>query len=217
MVQNRSGTFEAAVEDVDICVLFGIRRRRRKASVRMCAEEVDMKSIVVPTVEAKAFVGEVDAALHHAADEFFSREADRLTEGLRKVHVVGARLENRRIFCGGSIITRDTILTAAHCVVSKKFRIRPVTVYYNTTIVRRGPCIRVKSVVVHENYTNPFLGYDIALLKLAKPIPQFDRFVGPVCLPEQGEKTRKGPMLVAGYGRPTYGIHFPLRTINVLP
>lgn len=120
------------------------------------------------------------------------------------VHVVGTRHDKHRVYCGGSIITRDVILTAAHCVVSKKFRIKPVIVYYNTTIVRKGPRIRVKTVVVHRNYENPFLGYDIALLELAKPIPRFDRFVGPVCLPKRGEKTRKGPMLLAGYGRPAY-------------
>ncbi|KAL1469814.1 hypothetical protein MTO96_024796 [Rhipicephalus appendiculatus] len=119
------------------------------------------------------------------------------------VHVVGTK-HKRAQFCGGSIITRDAILTAAHCVVSKKFIFKPIMVYYNTTIVRSGPRIRVQSVVVHENFKNVFWGYDIALLKLAKPIPRFDRFVRPVCLPQRREKTRKGPMLLAGYGRPLY-------------
>ncbi|KAH7972443.1 hypothetical protein HPB52_012131 [Rhipicephalus sanguineus] len=83
--EDLSGTFEAAVEDVDISVLFVLLRSRRKGSVRLCADEVDMKSIIVPTVEAKSFFGDVNASLHNAADEMFSREADRLTDGLRKV------------------------------------------------------------------------------------------------------------------------------------
>ncbi|KAL3198047.1 hypothetical protein MRX96_044522 [Rhipicephalus microplus] len=45
-------------------------------------------------------------------------------------------------------------------------------------------------------------GCTLRSVKLAKPIPRFDSFVRPVCLPKQGEKTRRGPMVMAGYGRP---------------
>lgn len=113
------------------------------------------------------------------------------------VNVIGAKPHASRVTCGGSIITRDAILTAAHCVRSRK-----VTVYYNTTVVLRGPRIKAKAVVIHRKFIKVFLGYDIALVRLAKPIPRFDSFVRPVCLPKQGEKTRRGPMVLAGYGRP---------------
>lgn len=120
------------------------------------------------------------------------------------VHVVSVRHDNSKGGCGGSIITKNAILTAAHCVVSKKQRSKRLLVYYNTTTVLRGPFIEVTKAIIHKKFKNAFLGYDIAVLKLAKPIPRFDWFVRPVCLPRQHEKTRKGPMLLAGYGRPTY-------------
>ncbi|XP_065306292.1 chymotrypsin-C-like isoform X2 [Dermacentor albipictus] len=120
------------------------------------------------------------------------------------VHVVSVRHDNTISACGGSIITRNAILTAAHCVVSKKHRIKRLLVYYNTTRVLRGPFMKVTKTIIHKKYKNAFLGFDIAVLKLAKPIPRFDWFVRPVCLPGRHEKTRKGPMLLAGYGRPTF-------------
>lgn len=95
--EDRSGTFEATVEDVDVSVLFVLRRHHRKGGVQMCAEKVYMDSIVVPTVEAKSFVGDVDASLRHAAHAFFSREVDRLTDGLRKI------LKNNVFSCAGRI------------------------------------------------------------------------------------------------------------------
>lgn len=104
--------------------------------------------------------------------------------------------------CGGSIITRNVILTAAHCVLSEE-KGRPVkqlVVYYNTSDFYSGPCIEVKQGVIHNKYIDAFQGYDIALLKLSRPLPMFDRFVGAVCLPRSGAPTKAGPMLLPGYG-----------------
>lgn len=101
--------------------------------------------------------------------------------------------------CGGSIITRDVIMTAAQCVKIGA-RVARVIVYYNSTRLDDDNYIDVYSAAVHPKYRSLDSGYNIALLKLSRPIERFDRFVRPVCLPEQGEPTRAGPMLIAGYG-----------------
>ncbi|KAK8781654.1 hypothetical protein V5799_017006 [Amblyomma americanum] len=93
------------------------------------------------------------------------------------------------IFCGGSIITRNVIVTAAHCVKnshSGKTRSGPQTL--------RKPVSRIRHSPVKD--TNG--------LKLSRPLPKFDNFVRPVCLPRQSEETPEKKMLLAGFGFTNY-------------
>lgn len=103
------------------------------------------------------------------------------------------------IRCGGSIITKDVIMTAAYCVKTG-LPIARVVVLYNSTNLRENDYVDVESALVHPKYRGLRSGYDIALLKLQQPIEKFDRFVRPVCLPQQGEPTKARRMLIAGYG-----------------
>ncbi|XP_075727822.1 chymotrypsin-1-like isoform X2 [Rhipicephalus microplus] len=115
------------------------------------------------------------------------------------VYIFTASQRGKGTPCGGSIITRDVIMTAAHCVKTGG-RIARVVVYYNTTRLQDDNYIDVESAVVHPKYRNLDSGYNIALLKLSRPIDRYDRFVRPVCLPWQGKRIRAGQMLIAGYG-----------------
>ncbi|KAL1417973.1 hypothetical protein MTO96_005960 [Rhipicephalus appendiculatus] len=91
------------------------------------------------------------------------------------------RLRNgERYGCAGSIITRNVILTAAHCFNSKGRVPVRIDVYYNGSRMMQG-C-------------------DIGLMKLKTPLPEFDKFVRPVCLPRASEHAKSDSMLVAGVG-----------------
>ena len=57
----------------------------------------------------------------------------------------------------------------------------------------------VVSIVQHEGYVRSSLKNDISLLKISHPL-NFDKYVQPVTLPEQGEEFT-GTALVSGWGR----------------
>ncbi|XP_077519950.1 chymotrypsin-1-like [Amblyomma americanum] len=101
-----------------------------------------------------------------------------------------------QLLCGGSIITRRIILTAAHCVEKP---IESVEVFYNSSKLSEGPSIQAKAVVIHPGYRENMVSSDIALLKLETPL-KIDKFVRPVCLPTKWTRVKQRRLIAAGWG-----------------
>uniref|UniRef100_A0A1A9VA50 Peptidase S1 domain-containing protein n=1 Tax=Glossina austeni TaxID=7395 RepID=A0A1A9VA50_GLOAU len=102
-----------------------------------------------------------------------------------------------RHFCGGSIISEDIIVTAAHCVTGSnpsQLQVRLGSTYNN----EGGIVVGVKALKFHEKFNNDILWHDIAVLKLEKPIKQSStvRYI------EMAKKVPKTgtPAVVSGWG-----------------
>lgn len=117
-------------------------------------------------------------------------------------HQISLRRNGRHI-CGGSIISYNFIVTAAHCVTEIKhgettpLNPKECTVVAGTTNrLEDGHLLQVASIRVHENYVDVL--NDIALLKLKKPLNSSEK-IQPIPL-ASSETPDGSSVFISGWG-----------------
>lgn len=108
-----------------------------------------------------------------------------------------------RHICGGSIITRNWVLSAAHCFPNPS-DVGSYLIYAGRYQLNgynfQESSHRVKQVVIPYGYVEPHSGKDVALVELSTPVTWSDH-VRPVCLPASGTLFPGGMLCyVTGWG-----------------
>ncbi|KAL1442244.1 hypothetical protein MTO96_007864 [Rhipicephalus appendiculatus] len=102
--------------------------------------------------------------------------------------------------CGGSIITTNVILTAAHCLTRNGKFPDKVYVLFNATERMSGHTLTAERMMLHPRFINRGdFSYDVALVKLPVDL-NFNRIMKPVCLPEEPINVAGKSLLIAGWG-----------------
>ncbi|XP_026544402.1 LOW QUALITY PROTEIN: transmembrane protease serine 9 [Notechis scutatus] len=110
--------------------------------------------------------------------------------------------EGLRHFCGAVIIGERWLLSAAHCFNHTK--VGHLTAFAGGTSLSATDSSSVKvgiqQVVLHPSYNPALLDFDVAVLKLARPL-RFGRYIQPICLPLAAHQFPVGrKCLVSGWG-----------------
>ncbi|XP_004766114.1 serine protease 52-like isoform X1 [Mustela putorius furo] len=117
-------------------------------------------------------------------------------------------LHRRRHICGGSILSRWWILTAAHCFINRHKSDLEIIHSARSTGTKKSKRMKVDKLITHPYFDSWLLDNDIALLLLKSPL-KLDAEKVPICLSEVTDIESWRNCWVTGWG-----ITIPMKSMS---
>lgn len=108
-------------------------------------------------------------------------------------------------FCGGSILNKDYVLTAAHCV-DKAIEVEVILGAHNVRELestQRRIIVPKANIKVHERWISLLIRNDIAVMQLTESV-NFTERIQPISLPRQKDRDNSfvdDPCTTSGWGK----------------
>ncbi|XP_067652786.1 trypsin-1-like [Haliotis asinina] len=117
-----------------------------------------------------------------------------------------------KYLCGGSIISKNSVLTAAHCVSDLMRRPKDLSVGYGSANKSSLTYVKARDIAVHPSYNSSNYDNDVAVVTLREPLPlSINTNLRSICLPGAATIYTSGRQcIVTGWGSITeQGSPFP--------
>jgi len=188
---------DIAAEQDYLDIEFSANRKKKGKRGRGFQCQVTCEELAEPSSDCRCGVANIVNHTHHRI------VGGNETEKNEFPWQVMLMLSGDQGLCGGSILSNQTILTAAHC--ADHWGVEDMTVVvgeHDWTVDDGEMTINVCEKVIHPNYENKFdyAIYDIAILTLCEDIT-FTKNVAPVCPPSLPDSDyAKVSAIVTGWG-----------------